>query len=436
MSLLMFSHFNLNERIQKALIKRSFSQPTEVQEQAIPYALKGLDLFVTAPTGTGKTAAFLLPLIHNLLATSQPGSGLQALIILPTRELATQTFKELSQFSSFTFFKCCLVTGGEDLKQQAAKLRKNPDIIVGTPGRLAEQLKAKQLILDNLQILVLDETDRILDMGFGYDVSCLLNNCPIKKQSLLFSATLGDVTLQKLAKDLLHEPIEIHLNINQPNTNILQQIILSDDISHKVKLLQWLLTHEPYKQAIVFTNTRAQAEQLSNALTTSQIPHCVLHSEKLAEERKQTLLKLTQQHIKVLVATDLVARGLDIKNVELVINFDLPNSTEEYIHRIGRTGRMDSKGLAISLINPHDWKKLLKIEKELQQSLMRRTIDNLKSKFQGFADAPHKEARKNTNKETLTNHIKAKKITTKPRVKKTSSLVSADGLAPLKRKKE
>lgn len=436
MSLFMFSHFNLNERIQKALIKRSFSQPTEVQKQAIPYAIKGLDLFVTAPTGTGKTAAFLLPLIHNLLAKSQPGSGLQALIILPTRELATQTYKELTQFNSFTFFKSCLITGGEELRQQAAKLRKNPDIVVGTPGRLVEQLNAKQLILDDLQILVLDETDRILDMGFGDDVKFLLNNCPTSKQSLLFSATLGDITLQKLAKDLLNDPIEIHLNVNQPNANIQQQIILTDDISHKTKLTQWLLANESYKQAIVFTNTKAQAELLSKALTNSQTKHCVLHSDKLAEERKQTLLKLTQQHINILIATDLAARGLDIKNIELVINYDLPNSTEEYIHRIGRTGRMDNKGLAISLISHYDWKKLVKIEKELKQSLTKRTINNLKGKFQGLANIPPQHANKIPNKEAITTGIKSKKITKTPHSKKTSSLVNVDGFAPLKRKKD
>lgn len=435
MSWLMFNQFNLNERLQKALNKHSYDQPTEVQKLTIPAAINGHDLFVTAPTGTGKTAAFLLPLIHNLLTIGHPGRGLQALIILPTRELAHQIYQELEQFNSYTFFEACLITGGEELKQQAARIRKNPDIIVGTPGRLVEHLKAHQISLVQLRLVILDEVDRMLDMGFGDDVKLLLNNTPSNKQTLLFSATAGDEKLQQLAKSLLIDPIEIHLNDhNQPNKNILQQCIAVDNPNHKTKLIQWLVTHEVYKQAIIFTNTKAQAELLSLLFTKHKIKHVVLHSDKLAEERKQTMQRLKHQQINILIATDLVARGLDIKNVDLVINYNLPNNIEEYIHRIGRTGRMNNSGLAISLINCIDRRKLTSFEQELKYPLTKRVISHLAGKFRKSSIPVNKRTSKTIDKDTKSStkqHTK-KSIQT---AKNSVALVSADGFAPLKRKK-
>lgn len=435
MSWLMFNQFNLNERLQKALNKRSYDQPTEVQKLTIPAAINGHDLFVTAPTGTGKTAAFLLPLIHNLLTIGHPGRGLQALIILPTRELAHQIYQELEQFNSYTFFEACLITGGEELKQQAARIRKNPDIIVGTPGRLVEHLKAHQISLVQLRLVILDEVDRMLDMGFGDDVKLLLNNTPSNKQTLLFSATAGDEKLQQLAKSLLIDPIEIHLNDhNQPNKNILQQCIAVDNPNHKTKLIQWLVTHEVYKQAIIFTNTKAQAELLSLLFTKHKIKHVVLHSDKLVEQRKQTMQRLKHQQINILIATDLVARGLDIKNVDLVINYNLPNNIEEYIHRIGRTGRMNNSGLAISLIDCIDRRKLTSFEQELKYPLTKRVISHLAEKFRKSSIPANKLTTKTIDKDTKSStkqHTK-KSIQT---AKNSVALVSADGFAPLKRKK-
>lgn len=435
MSQLMFNQFNLNERLQKALNKRSYNQPTEVQKLTIPAAINGHDLFVTAPTGTGKTAAFLLPLIHNLLTIGRPGCGLQALIILPTRELAHQIYQELEQFNSYTFFEACLITGGEELKQQAARIRKNPDIIVGTPGRLVEHLKSHRICLVQLRLVILDEVDRMLDMGFGEDVKLLLNNTPSNKQTLLFSATSGDEKLQQLAKSLLIDPIEIHLNDhNQPNKNILQQSIAVDNPNHKTKLIQWLVTHEVYKQAIIFTNTKAQAELLSSLFTKHKIKHVVLHSDKLAEQRKQTMQRLKHQQINILIATDLVARGLDIKNVDLVINYNLPNNIEEYIHRIGRTGRLNNSGLAISLIDCIDRRKLTRFEQELKYPLTKRVISHLAGKFRKSSTPANKRTTKTIDKDTKSStkqHTK-KSIQT---AKNSVALVSADGFAPLKRKK-
>lgn len=434
----MFNKFNLNNRLIKALTTLSLTTPTAVQEKAIPLAIEGKDLFITSATGTGKTLAYALPLLHRLLETTKPGSGLQALIILPTRELATQIHKTIQQVASFTFFQSLLVTGGEGLKEQAAKLRKNPDIVIGTPGRLVEHWKKNQFDLNNLKILVLDETDRILDMGFGDDVNTLIENCPANKQTLLLSATKGNNALQALIESLLQSPINIHLETStKANSNISQQIIFADNTAHKERLIEWLLAHESYQKAIIFTNTRNQADLLSKTFTATQIKHAVLHSEKTAEERKQTISRLHQKHITILIATDVAARGLDIEGIDLVINFDLPRTTDEYIHRIGRTGRMDNKGVAISLIDADNWKTLSKLEHHLHQTLERRTIDSLASKFQGLTDAKiasEKPSNSPMEAKKKTKSLKEKKPSTKSK-EQVSTLVSTDGFAPLKRKK-
>lgn len=430
----MFNQFNLHERIQKSLNALSLSNPTRVQQESIPYALEGKDLFITAPTGTGKTLAYALPLLQRLLVEGKPGNGLQAMIMLPTRELATQVYKVIKQLASYTFFEPLLVTGGEGLKEQAAKLRKNPDIVIGTPGRLLEQLKNNQLILDTLKILVLDETDRILDMGFGDDVTTILDNCPTNKQTLLLSATKGDTKLLSLINTLLHNPIEIHLGNNETHHNIEEQAIFADNTAHKERLTEWLLAHEPYNKAIIFTNTRDQAEQLSHTFTATQIKHAVLHSEKTADERKQVINRLNQHHIKILIATDIAARGLDISSLDLVINFDIPNTADEYIHRIGRTGRMNNKGIAISLITEKDQYAYNKIKTQQKEALQQRIIPALPCRLK-----ERKEVEQTTDATTLPSVAKIKNTTKSMPVKKKkvkpSTIISEDGFAPLKRKK-
>lgn len=428
----MFDQYNLNERLLKALAKLALTSPTTVQQQAIPLAMQGKDLFITAPTGTGKTLSYLLPLLQRLLDTTKPGTGLQALIIAPTRELATQINKTIQQVASYTFLQSLLVTGGEGLKEQAAKLRKNPDIIVGTPGRLAEHWKKRQFELTSLKLLVLDETDRILDMGFGDDVTTLIDNCPATKQTLLLSATKGNKSLQALAEKLLTNPVNIHIeDTNKANNNITQQVIFADNEAHKERLIEWLLAHETYQKAIIFTNTRAQADRLSKTFSATHIKHAVLHSDKTADERKQTISRLHQNHLTILIATDVAARGLDIQGIDLVINCDLPTTTDEYIHRIGRTGRMDNKGTAISLVAKADWNVFKKIEQHLQLELEQRVITSLKGKFQGSALG-------NTTSDKKLNQPKQAKVksTTAPTKAKgkVSTIVSTDGFAPLKRK--
>ncbi|MNQ21754.1 ATP-dependent RNA helicase RhlE [compost metagenome] len=380
----MFADYGLHERLLKALSTLSFKEPTPVQVAAIPPALEGRDLRVTAKTGSGKTAAFVLPLLHRLLQDSKPQAGARVLILLPTRELALQTLKEVERFAQFTFIKAGLVTGGEGYKEQAAALRKNPEVVIGTPGRVLNHLETGSLKLGDIEVLVLDEADRMLDMGLSEDVLKIAKACPSERQTLLFSATAGERGLGQVASAVLRDPQLLLLNRRDDlNENLKQQIITADDVQHKERLLQWLLAHEAFEQAIVFTNTRVQADRLAGVLRASAVKAYVLHGEKTQDERKLAVERLRQGSINVLIATDVAARGLDIGGVDLVINFDMPRSGDEYVHRIGRAGRVGQNGLAISLICHTDWNLMSSIERYLKQSFERRQIKELQGSYQG-----------------------------------------------------
>jgi len=380
-----FADYGLHERLLKALSSLSFIEPTAVQVAAIPPALEGRDLRVTARTGSGKTAAFVLPLLHRLLAEPRPRAAARALILLPTRELAQQTLREVERFAQFTFIKAGLVIGGEGFKEQAAALRKNPEVVMGTPGRLCEHLEAGNLDLSDVEVLVLDEADRMLDLGLADEVLKLAAACAAAgRQTLLFSATSGGRALDRVIGELLREPQMLMLNRrSELNENLRQQIITADDVPHKERLLQWLLAHETFVRAMVFTNTRAQADRLAGVLRASRVRSYVLHGEKTQEERKQAVDRLRQGHIDVLVATDVAARGLDIEDIDLVINFDMPRSGDEYVHRIGRAGRAGQAGQAISLICHNDWNLMSSIERYLKQAFERRQIKELLGSYTG-----------------------------------------------------
>ncbi|MBA1272224.1 DEAD/DEAH box helicase [Stutzerimonas azotifigens] len=435
----MFSQFALHERLLKAVAELNFVEPTPVQVAAIPPALEGRDLRVTAQTGSGKTAAFVLPMLNRLIRDAQPRTDVRALILLPTRELAQQTLKEVERFAQFTFIKGGIVTGGEDFKVQAAMLRKCPDILIGTPGRLIEHLNAGNLVLKDVELLVLDEADRMLDMGFAEDVQRLVGECGKREQTLLFSATTGGAALREMAAQVLDDPLHLQLNrVSELNENIRQQIITADDPAHKEKLVHWLLANEPFQKAIIFTNTRAQADRLYGHLVAGEMKVFVLHGEKDQKDRKLAIDRLKQGGVKVLVATDVAARGLDIDGLDLVINFDMPRSGDEYVHRIGRTGRAGGDGLAISLICHNDWNLMSSIERYLKQRFERRVIKGLKGTYQGPKNLKASGKAAGTKKkkvEKKTADKKAKPTARKPKREAPSKVVSQDGLAPLKRKK-
>jgi len=445
-----FSQFALHERLLKAVAELNFVEPTPVQVAAIPVALQGRDLRVIAQTGSGKTAAFVLPMLNRLLGdgAAQPRMSIRAVILLPTRELAQQTLKEVERFAQFTFLKAGLVTGGEDFKVQAAMLRR-VDILIGTPGRLIEHANAGNLQLDEVEVLVLDEADRMLDMGFAEDVQRLAELCSGQRQTLLFSATTGGTAMREVIGKVLKDPEHLLLNrVSQLNEGTRQQIITADHNYHKEQLVDWLLANETYEKAIIFTNTRVQADRLYGKLVAREFKVFVLHGEKDQKDRKLAIDRLKQGAVKILVATDVAARGLDVDGLDLVINFDMPRSGDEYVHRIGRTGRAGGEGLAISLICHGDWNLMSSIERYLKQRFERRTVKDLKGTYQGpknlkasgkAAGAKKKKVDGKVVKKGAAKKAPAKAPSKRNTANKPKSdapvLVSQDGLAPLKRRK-
>ncbi|MDO9320043.1 MAG: DEAD/DEAH box helicase [Pseudomonas sp.] len=442
----MFAQFALHERLLKAVAELKFVQPTPVQAAAIGPALEGRDLRVTAKTGSGKTAAFVLPLLNKLMGPSMQRVTIRALILLPTRELAQQTLKEVERFSQFTFIKSGIITGGEDFKVQAAMLRKVPDILIGTPGRMLEQLNAGNLKLNDVEVLILDEADRMLDMGFAEDVQRLAGECCNRTQTMLFSATTGGAGLREMVGSVLRDPLHLQLNsVSQLNEGTRQQIITTDHNHHKERVVDWLLANETYQKAIIFTNTKVQADRLYGKLVAADYKVFVLHGDKDQKDRKLAIDRMKQGGAKILVATDVAARGLDVEGLDLVINFDMPRSGDDYVHRIGRTGRNGAEGLAISLICHSDWSLMSSIERYLKQRFERRNIKDVKGIYQGPKNlkASGKAVGVKKKKTPAEKKAAAKKVSAKPNKRKSinrpqpdaPALVSHDGLAPLKRKK-
>ncbi|RRJ84392.1 DEAD/DEAH box helicase [Aestuariirhabdus litorea] len=380
----MFNQLALNERLLKALDNLGFTEPTEVQKRSIPPALEGRDLLVCARTGSGKTAAFVLPILHRLQLSERPDAQARALILVPTRELARQVMKACEQLGRFTFIKADMIIGGEGFKEQRAMLRKNPEILIATPGRLVEHLEAESLHLNDIETLVLDEADRMLEMGFSEDLEKICNACADKRQTLLYSATLKRRGLSEIIASALDNPESLILDTPRKQSgDIDQQMILADDTGHKVKLLAHLLEHDPFDKALVFTNTRELADRLCGQLRGQGLPVGVLHGEMTQPERNQGMQLFRDGHFKVLVATDLAARGLDVKGVDLVINFDMPRNGDDYIHRIGRTGRADASGVAISLVCAYDWNLKAGIERYINTGLRKRQVEGLIASYKG-----------------------------------------------------
>jgi len=381
---LSFAQLALSDALQSAVAKMGFTQPTPVQQHAIPPALTGKDLLVSAETGSGKTAAFVLPTFQQLLAKPTSLFGTRALILTPTRELASQIYQHCLQLAEFTDLKIGLITGGEDFKQQQGVLRRNADVIIATPGRLLEQLTNKTSDFSHLEVLILDEADRMLDMGFSDAVLAIAKHCNPERQTLLFSATLTHYGVIKMADKILKPHQVVALNtLHDGHSNIEQQIVLADDNDHKQRLLAWLLLNDSYEKALVFTNTRNKAIELENPLRNLGLRLGVLHGEMEHYERKRVMNLFREGVIDILVSTDLAARGLDVKGINLVVNFDVPRNGIDYIHRIGRTGRADEQGVTIALVKSTEWNLMSGIQRFLKQAFIRRTIKELQGSYTG-----------------------------------------------------
>ncbi|MFL0798301.1 MAG: DEAD/DEAH box helicase [Cellvibrionaceae bacterium] len=379
-----FSDLCLAPRLIKGLDALGFSSATEVQAESIPVALSEKDLMVSAETGSGKTAAFVLPMLQRFLEEDRPNSATRGLILVPTRELANQVFKQVQQLAKFTHIKAGLLTGGDSFKQQSAMLRKNPEIVIATPGRIAEHVAKKSCELQDLEVLVLDEADRMLDMGLSEDVLKTANACNPDRQTLLFSATLDNKHVKNISGEILREPQRIVLSTaKDQHENITQQMLLTDDEKLRQKQLSWLLENETYEKALVFSNTRTMTEKLNGYLNYRGFKAATLHGEMTQDQRNIVMNKFRQGHVDILVATDVAARGLDIKGVDLVINFEMARCGDDYVHRIGRTGRAGEKGLAVSLIDHTEWNLAASIQRYLKVTFERKVISPLKAKYTG-----------------------------------------------------
>ncbi|WP_085318336.1 DEAD/DEAH box helicase [Derxia lacustris] len=373
-----FSSFGLDAAILRAIVDQGYTTPTPIQLQAIPIALEGRDLMGAAQTGTGKTAGFSLPILQRLIPLQSPSVSparhpVRALILAPTRELADQVADNVATYAKHTQLRSVVVFGGVDIRPQIESLRAGVEIVIATPGRLLDHLQQKSINLSQVQILVLDEADRMLDMGFLPDLQRIVNLLPPQRQTLLFSATFSD-EIKKLARSFLRDPATIEVaRRNSTNENV-TQIVYSVPEADKHLALVKVLNDRGLKQVIVFVNKKLGASRLSRLLERDGIAAAAIHGDRSQSERTKALDDFKAGTIEVLVATDVAARGLDISALPAVINYDIPYNAEDYVHRIGRTGRAGATGDAISFCAPEEERSLADIEKLIKAQFKRETL--------------------------------------------------------------
>lgn len=376
-----FEDLNLNEVLLRAIKACGFTSPTDIQKQAIPVALAGHDLMASAQTGTGKTAAFVLPALQRMLDNpALPGHGPRVLILTPTRELATQVTDAIRDLGRSSRLRSATVVGGMPYPPQIKMLRAPLDLLVATPGRLIDHFESGRLDFSRLEMLVLDEADRMLDMGFIDAVERIAAALPDNRQTLLFSATL-EGAVRNVARRLLNEPKRIQIaGVKVSHSAIEQHLHQADDFRHKQALLAHHLASTELTQAVVFTATKRGADELSKRLREQGHRSDALHGDMSQGARRRTVERMRRGQCRILVATDVAARGIDIKGISHVFNFDLPMAAEDYIHRIGRTGRGGASGVAVALVGPQDWDKLARIERLTGSAIPRRVIEGLEPK--------------------------------------------------------
>lgn len=344
----LFADFALNTVLQDNIAHIGYTAPSAIQDQAIPLALTGRDVIGLANTGTGKTAAFMLPILEKLNGDEQRES---VLIMAPTRELAQQIDEEFRRFARNLRLFSCIAVGGTNIDRQIRELRRHPHVIIGTPGRLKDLMNRRELKLTNINTFVLDEADRMLDMGFINDIRFVANLLPKDRQTLCFSATMTP-TISALVQDFMRDPATVSVRTGETSDHVEQDIIEAFDKVHKVELLEELLRKEEFDKVLVFGETKFGVQRLADALSKSGIPSEAIHGNKSQSQRQRALKAFKDQRVKVLVATDVAARGLDIPDVSHVINFDQPNTYDDYVHRIGRTGRGGKSGKALTFVEP------------------------------------------------------------------------------------
>ncbi|RNF47334.1 DEAD/DEAH box helicase [Marinomonas hwangdonensis] len=384
---MLFEEFGFDNRILKSMSHLGFDEATEIQSRAIPEAMAGRDLLASSKTGSGKTLAYLLPALHRVykkkaLSKRDP----RVVVLVPTRELAKQVFGQLRLLLAGSRFTSILIQGGENFNDQHKSLQKDPHFIVATPGRLVDHLKQRHVFLEGLELLILDEADRMLDLGFAEAMRAINAAASHRqRQTLFFSATLDNTQVSEIANELLREPSRVAVGQGfDEHTDIAQHVLLCDHLDHKEALLKHLLLGQTIKQAIIFTATKSDTVRLSESISQWGLTTQALNGNLSQSARNKTMESFAKGQFTVLVSTDVASRGLDIANVSHVFNFDLPKQAEEFVHRTGRTGRAGFKGEAYSLVGPKDWVNFKAIEVFLQKTFTTEVIEGLEPKFKGL----------------------------------------------------
>ncbi|MDW0616072.1 ATP-dependent RNA helicase SrmB [Mannheimia haemolytica] len=416
--LMTFEELDLSPQLLKALAHKGYNRPTAIQQATIPAALEGRDLLGSAPTGTGKTAAFLLPAIQHLLdyPRRKPGAP-RILILTPTRELAMQVAEQAQALAKFTQLSIATITGGVAYQNHGEVFNKNQDIVVATPGRLMQYIKEENFDCRAVEVLIFDEADRMLQMGFGQDAEKIAAETRWRKHTWLFSATLEGELLEDFAERLLNDPIKVDAEPSRRERKKIQQWYYhADNVEHKTKLLARIISEFSVERAIVFVRRREDVRELSETLRKRGIRSTYLEGEMAQTQRNQAINRLKEGVVNVLVATDVAARGIDIDDIDFVLNYDLPYSADTYLHRIGRTARAGKKGSAISLVEAHDYKLLGKIKRYTEEVLKPRIIEGLEPRTKAPEDGELNVTSKK-EKARIKKKKEAKKEAAKPKVK-------------------
>lgn len=394
-----FLNLGLNKSLTDALTALGYKEPTAIQEQAIPAVLANKDVMARAQTGTGKTAAFALPILQKLSEVDPEKRQVRALVLTPTRELAQQVYKSFRLYAENTELTIAVAYGGVSINPQITAINKGIDVLVATPGRLLDHLINESLSLIELTTIVFDEADRMLDLGFKDEINRILNRAPAVRQTLLFSATFDDAIF-KLSKTLLTDPIIIEVGERNAAASQVEQVVYCVDTDRKRELTSYLIGSKNWQQVLIFTRTKQGADELAKEMSKDGIKTQSIHGDKSQGAREKALADFKAGKVRALVATDVAARGIDIIDLNYVINFELPYIAEDYVHRIGRTGRAGKTGLALSLMSPDEEWLLTAIEKVMDERLLQQWLPGYEPDLTKTA-RPLGQVRKKTSKQTL-----------------------------------
>ncbi len=389
-----FSSFNFHESLQESIASSGYKNPTLIQEKAIPVILEGNDIIASAQTGTGKTAAFLLPILHKIMSGAYNDNEVHALIIVPTRELAIQISGHLDGLTYFSSVSSIAIYGGgdgESFVREKQALSKGADIVVATPGKLISHLNMGYVKMKELKYLILDEADRMLDMGFYDDIMKIISYLPKERQTLMFSATMPP-KINQLAKSILKSPVEVSVALSKPPESILQQAYVVYE-GQKIPLVRHILSNKSHQSILIFCSKKQTVKQLTQQIQKLGFNAMDIHSDLEQNQREEVLQSFSSKRLPILIATDILSRGIDIDQIDLVVNYDVPSDGEDYVHRIGRTARAETKGTAITLINKEDQFKFKRIEK-----LIGKVVDKIPIPVE-LGEGPSYDEQRTTNKQ-------------------------------------